>query len=417
MKSKQFFVLGDIHGRKGYHLGDEAMFQAALDYMKELAPSYIPVVLSWNPEDVQEFYQVKTVSRYASSKRVKWVIVYLYYCFSVLVYQLTGKWMKLPVLPPNEPVRSLADSAFFLHTGSGSWHNYGDTWWILNILFYLMLANWLKVPVLIVSQSIGPFSRHSLWKRMVTALIKKTLSSKNIRLITVRNRIEPLTNVFCDDGSSNLPIQFSYDDAVWLGKENQSAIAECLHKSGIGGHPYGLVSLSQSLSEEELCFVASSLDQFLLSVPDTFCFFVPHLGPKDIQVHERVVEMMAHKDHCILMREFCSARLLRGLTGEARFILSSRYHGIVLGCAEGVPSIALFHDPVYLQKMKGVADLFPGVSVVLYDFSKNGKENLEKVLIEQSAKNKRIPDHTLDFPFVTSNRELIRSTLASLSIL
>jgi len=380
--SHQYFVIGDIHGKSGYHLGDEAMFQAALAYMARVLPGYEPVVLSWNPKEVTDLYGVRVVRRYASSKKVKWVVVHFYNLLIATVYRMTGRWLHLSLFRSTEAIQCMARSAFVLHTGSGSWHNWGHTWYLLDILVYLWCAYLMRVPVLIVSQSLGPFETDTLQRWSTALLAKWTLSKSNIRLITVRDRLWSYEFV------SSIPFRgiraYALDDSVWVDPASDEQVSQFLVGCHLGdSSPYMIVSLTPALSGQAGARVARVLDAFLEKHAEIYALFVPHVWPRaDINVHDGVVSRMEYRKRAISIRRFCDASLLRGLTRRARLVLSARYHGIVFACVEGVPAVALAVNPVRYRKMRGMIDMLDASHVIVYDPAEESADGLLSALEE-----------------------------------
>jgi len=372
----QYFVIGDIHGKSGYHLGDEAMFQGALSYVARILPGYEPVVLSWNPKEVADLYRVRAVRRYASSKKAKWILVHLYNLFISTAYRITGRWLHVSLFRSTEAVRSMAQSAFVLHTGSGSWHNWGRTWHLLDIWIYLWCASLLRVPVLIVSQSLGPFETDSLRRWATTLLAKWTLARNNVRLITVRDRLWSYEFV------SSIPFRgitaYALDDSVWVNPASDQQVSEFLLACGLGdAGPFMIVSLTPASSGVAGARVASALDAFLEKHAELRALFVPHVWPRaDISVHDSVISRMRNKQRAIAVRSFCDAGLLRGLTRRARLVFSARYHGVVFACLEGVPAVAYAVDPVRCRKMCGVIDMLGVSHVIVYNSAKDATDGL-----------------------------------------
>jgi len=372
----QYFVIGDIRGKSGYHLGDEAMFEGALSYVARILPGYEPVVLSWNPEEVADLYRVRAVRRYASSKKAKWILVHLYNLFISATYRITGRWLHVSVFRSTEAIRSMAQSAFVLHTGSGSWHNWGRTWYLLDIWIYLWCASLLRVPVLIVSQSLGPFETNSLRKWATTLLAKWTLARDNVRLITVRDRL--WSYEFVSSIRSRGITGYALDDSVWINPASDQQVSEFLLACGLGdASPFMIVSLTPASSGVAGAHVASALDAFLEKHAELHALFVPHVWPRaDISVHDSVISRMKHKQRAVAARSFCDAGLLRGLTRRARLVLSARYHGVVFACLERVPAVAYAVNPVRHRKMCGVIDMLGVSHVIVHTSAKDSTDEL-----------------------------------------
>lgn len=376
----QYFVIGDVHGESGYHLGDEAMFQAALAYMARVLPDHEPVVLSWNPKEVADLYRVRAVRRYASSKKAKWVLVHLYNLFISAAYRITGRWLRVSLFRSTEAIRSMAQSAFVLHTGSGSWHNWGRTWYLLDIWVYLWCASLLGVPVLIVSQSLGPFKSNSL-RRWSTALLARwTLSRRNILLTTVRDRL------WSYEYLSSIPFRgisaYAPDDSLWVNPASDEQASQFLASCGLGDtSPFMIVSLTPASAGQAGTRVARMLDSFLERHSELHALFVPHVWPQaDITVHDAVVSHMVHKERAISVRSFCDASLVRRLTRRACLVLSARYHGIVFACVERVPAVAFAVNPVLYRKMRGVIDMLSASHVIIHDPTQDSADGLLRAL-------------------------------------
>ena len=366
---KSYFVIGDIHGKMGYHLGDEAMFLSAVDYMNEILPAHSPIVLAWDPNEVRSLYDCKTVLRYAASNRCKWLVTYVYFLVNALFYKTVHCWIKLPGFPSLEAIQAINESSFVLHTGSGTWNTAGKSgWWLFDILVYLWSSFCLNVPVLIVSQSLGPFSGKSLDKRIVSWLAKRTLRMPNIRLVTVRDRIwsAEFLKLTCRPDQI---LGSAFDDAVWLSPAADKQTDEFLTSYDIKpASKFIIVSLSEAVSGSALHAFGMAFSRFLALHAEYRFVFIPHVWPKsDLKIHRNIAMLIKNKEQITLVNSFCDAKLLKSLTARAAAVISSRYHGMVIAASAGIPGTAIISNEEYRRKMTGLINMVKSTNISALD--------------------------------------------------
>ena len=370
-RQKNFFVIGDIHGKVGYHLGDEAMFISAIDYMARILPDYSLIVLAWSPDNVKSLYNVQTVLRYASHNKLKWFVVYIYFLLNIIFYKITKRWLIFPGFPTLEAIQAISRSSFILHTGSGTWNTAGESpWWLFDILIYLWCSSIMNIPVLIVSQSFGPFSGKSIQNRFVAWLAKKSLGLPNIKLITVRDQIWSF-DFLRRIRRTHQTISYTLDDAIWLRPSSNIETDRFLNRYNINENTnFIIVSLSKILSDSTLLLFSNAFSQFLKKHSDYRLVFIPHVFPNtDIIVHRKLIEHISVDERAILVEEICEARLLKSICADAKAVVSSRYHGIVIGASVGLPGIAIIPNEEYRRKMLGLIDATKANNIFTIDIN------------------------------------------------
>ncbi len=334
---RTFFIVADVGGPEGFHLGDEAMLEANLDALRRRYPDIRFVASSRDPSFTATRYSVRAIRSCSLSPIA---LPELDWDSDADLRERTG-W-----LLDEATVEAVREVDGLIVSGGG---NLCATWpeKLLERAALLHCAADLGKPAIVVGQTLGP----ELTPRL-SALLGAALG--RARMVGVREsasfdlaRSLGLQNVCMqvDDAFFLEPRPKSGDSARWLEAARR----------------FILVSLDPSLESAEnaqrLEKLSAQLDA-LASVLDADLVFVPHVGrteaaeesTDDLRIGRRLSALLRTPLRTI---DSWEPGEVRWLTGHAALVVSTRYHGIVFATAAGVPALGVHSDRYTRAKLRG----------------------------------------------------------------
>ena len=351
MKKSKTMVKIMISGYYGFNnTGDEAILKSMVRAFKKKMPQTKIVVLSRNPLQTSQTYQVKAINR----------------------------------LHLIDIVCCLRDTNLFISGGGGLLQDStGKGWSILYYLGLILITKTVKVPVMIYAQGIGPIN-----KKINKLLIKWILNKVN--LITVRdNHSKKLLNNL---GVSGPSIYVNSDPVFLLKKKNINHI--------IDNHPYiqklvnsdnrPLIGISvreyKSNGSDSKRIFAQAADYLIENYQAKIIFF-PFQFDEDVHINEEILSLMKNKAEALKIK--LEPEELLSVLSQLSLVVGVRFHSIVFSSMVNIPFIAFNYDPKvrYFVEDLGLSELLLEIDE---DTSlKNFQEKIEYV-IENNDKIKNI---------------------------
>jgi polysaccharide pyruvyl transferase WcaK-like protein len=346
-RPRRWTLIGDVGGAHSYHVGDEAMLESNVRLLRTIDPDATLHVVSADPAFTAAAYEVEGLPRLGFDN-----------CASdgareALLARLSH--MHWTSETPGAFARMADESDGLLISGGG---NLRSTW--PNCIYERValcrkaVAN--GAPIIILGQTLGPElnARH---RELVSEIVRAAW------WIGVR---EAQSFAFALELGA-LPERLSYqiDDAAELWKEAADTEPACLPFSvetpwiGITFHPFVDPTSDDPLLDQ----LADQLEQ---TSARTGCrlVFIPHaraaatMGApwSDEDVGLALARRM--RSTVLHLMPVLSARQVARLTGQAQMIVSSRYHPIVFGLAQGVPCLGIWADLYTRTKLCGALQHF-----------------------------------------------------------
>lgn len=312
-------VVADVAGPDDYHLGDEAMLEANLSTLRQLAPQIRFTVFSRDPAATRARYKVDAIQTPRSQGEL----------FADAIDAIRG-------------------ASGLLVSGGG---NLRELWpeKLAARVALIGLARDLHKPVVIVGQTIGPELNPQQ-----TALLSDVLPWA--AWLGVR-----------DDASGALAetlgvpaarIHRQLDDAFFL--ESTPVDDSRIGNLEIDREPLILITLDAALGAPlghgSLTAIAAQLDALAESTGGTIVF-VPHVGgdavepSHDDRVTGRAIQRIMRSS--IRLLDLWQPAEVKWLTEHAAMVISSRYHPIVFATAACIPSLAIHQDEYTRIKLRG----------------------------------------------------------------
>jgi polysaccharide pyruvyl transferase WcaK-like protein len=340
MAAAKWVFVGDVGGRKTYHVGDEGMLDANLDLFRRIVPGLVATVVSADPEWTAAEYGVNAVPRLTLSEA----------CDGDQLDALLDDLLADPTSQSGSVLEAIARSDGLVISGGGNL----SSQWPAHVLERAVLARYARrrnLPVIVLGQTIGP-DLSPLQRRLVSQLLQcadwvgvREAASYALAL-ELGVTIERLSYQL--DDAIHLPSE--RPEEAWAGElmrvGAKSWIAVTIHPvedPGGDGH------LTKALAVEL---------QKIASVTRARLVFVAHAArPKDggWSDHAMGEALMRYLEPgCMMLAdEGLSARQARWLAGQAEFVVSTRYHPVVFGLAAGVPCLGVWTDDYTRVKLEG----------------------------------------------------------------
>ncbi|HCL90459.1 MAG TPA: polysaccharide pyruvyl transferase CsaB [Candidatus Atribacteria bacterium] len=321
MKKSKTIAKTMISGYYGFNnTGDEAILKSMVGAFKEKLPQVKITVLSCNPLQTSQTYQVKAINR----------------------------------LHLINIMRCLRDTDLFISGGGGLLQDStGKGWSILYYLGLILAAKIVKVPVMIYAQGIGPVNKQANKKLMKWILNK-------VDLITVRDNSskELLENL----GVVQPSIHVNSDPVFLLKKKN--------FNQTINSHPYiqklidsgnrPLIGVSVREYKgygKDLKKIFAQTTDYLIENYKAKIIFFPFKFDEDVHISEEILSLMKNKAE-VLKTKLEPEELLSVLS-RLSLMVGVRLHSIVFSSMANIPFLAFNYDPKvkYFVENLGLSEL------------------------------------------------------------
>ncbi len=292
-----------LSGYYGFNnAGDEAILKAIIVGLKQTIPNLDILVLSGNPKETQELYNVRAINRYN---------------YAQIIHELI--------------------KTDLLISGGGSLLQ--DVTSKKTIPYYLSvikLAQLLKVKTMVFSQGVGPISSKFLIKR-VENVLKKT------DLITVRDIISKkfLESLEVEN------VEITADPVFYLQPERESVVKNILVKEEIPFNesgPWIGVAMRDWGYDESCCKeIAVALDRLIANY-DAQIIFMPFHFEVDKKLMERVREHMHANNQIYMINNQYQAHHLLGVCKHLDLMIGMRLHSLIFAARTKTPIVGISYD-------------------------------------------------------------------------
>ena len=344
-------AIGDVGARPSFHVGDEAMLEAAVVEIGARLDVRWTVVSAF-PEETVRRYGVESVSGFG------FVALGSAAAQEMRLTQINGIVEGIVELPVDDPagplLDALTDADAVLIAGGG---NLNSTWpaHIYERAALAQVAQRLGAPLLVSGQGIGPdltrrdgeLAAAALTGAQLVGVREEASAALALQLGVLPDRIWRT----CDDAAF-LPVPVDVDICADLGLRAGRFVAVTINSfTGIGAGADLVASYGMLLDN----IVASTgLDVVL----------VPHVGSldgfaeveaDDVSYHA-AVRAAATTDR-IRLAPVMSSSAVADLTRAAALVVSNRYHPIVFALCAAVPVVGITVDSYTDSKIRGAAHL------------------------------------------------------------
>ncbi|WP_341579944.1 polysaccharide pyruvyl transferase family protein [Microbacterium schleiferi] len=362
-------IIGDVGVLDGmFHIGDEAMFEVAVDELSERGLS--PIGVSSNPPETAARYGIPALPRlgFAGLDRAEAARR-----ADHLLAVAAGSAELSPDDPAAEVFATLEGARLLVNAGGGNlatrWHSH-----VFERTTLARVARAKGVPVAVTGQTLGP-DLDTPDDVAVARMLREAA------LVGVR---EPDTAALVD--SWGLSATLNVDDASFLGLGAAGETGASASRGGV------VVSLSGWFAGRP----ADQVEQHIAELADAAArtvgpvAFHAHFGPLDpaapprgdAALHERIRQRMSEPSIVIptgTSRE--AAALVRG----AALLITGRYHPAVFAAPAGTPVLALSADQYTRIKLGGALGHWGQTSVLDLDELPGAPRRLETLVADTAA--------------------------------
>ena len=331
-----------ILGYYGYgNSGDDALLGAIINDMREIEPSFNPIVLSHNTKSTQSLYGVECADRFS-------------------IKQVT-KALK---------------SAKVLILGGGSLIQ--DVTSTKSLLYYLWCIKTAKkygLKVMLYANGIGPIVKEENKKRA-----SKVLNSVDI--ITLRD--DESYQVLKELGVSKPEIIVTADPAFSF----ETEVKDIAKDFCIEGDYFCISVRNWSETDEKVIAGMASMADYISEKYSLIPVFVPMQFDKDLNPGRIIASKMKNK--AVVIHKKLTLKQIFSLIKYSKAVVAVRLHMLIFGATMGIPSIGIDYDPKIkgFQKHIGVPYVLEKEDIqnlafenVIDDFMAN-REQLSKALEE-----------------------------------
>lgn len=421
-KSKGNKVL--IFISNGYSLknkGDSAMLLGLLQWLSEFQRSDNFILYTLNPENFRqninvqavwspEIYFSFSVRRQTSSNallvlfaRGAAIFKGLWLIINFFLFRMTNRCF----------IKNKACLGFFsqllnakaLIFAGGGYLN--SIWWLQGLYakaFPALLSKFLKVPVLLTSQGLGPF--HHFLDRYVARMLFNYAD-----IIGVRDG-RTSKDVVKSLGGEVSKVVYTGDDALLLKPVNNLIIEkENVPNDSllIGINIRDASSYSTSYGKPNIILYASLLDT-IVREPNRHLIFIPisyNNEDDDRKSAQKIVDAMRFRDQVTIIHNEYSPSELRGLVGKLHFAIGTSYHFLLFALSSNVPSVGVYQNDYYKQKIEGLFSLFDMEEYCL-DMNVNDLQTVLSTYNKALQNYDRVVQH-----LISRNEQLTQTSMAN----
>ena len=349
MKKPKTIVKIMISGYYGFNnTGDEAILTSMVRAFKEKIPQIKIAVLSQDPLQTSQAYQVKAINRL--------------HLISIL--------------------NCLRDTNLFISGGGGLLQDStGKGWSILYYLGLILVAKILRVPVIVYAQGIGPINKQ-INKKLMKWILNK------VDLITVRDNSskELLENL----GVVKPSIYVNSDPSFLLRrKSNIDILDKHPHiEELIYSNSHSVVGISvreYKENREDLKEIFAKVADYLIENYKAKIIFLPFKFDEDVCISEEILSLMKNKSQANVLKIRLEPEELLSLLSRLSLMVGVRLHSIIFSTMADIPFIALNYD----RKVKNFVESL-GLSELLLELDDTSLKNFKEKVKYIKENNDRI---------------------------
>ena len=258
------------------------------------------------------------------------------------------------VITDKEYLKKFKECDVFYYIGGGYFNSYWGEKLVSTFILPIALAYQYKKPIFISGVNIGPFDEKHInrWKG----------TFKNIDTLVFRDR-ETSAKILEQLGGATGKVVLGCDDilARWYDTDSKTNILSDLNIKP----KYAVIQLHhwvEKYSENYIRFYKEFL-MFLNKLLDDKkidkVYYLPFNNYKgvDYECGRRLKAFMDDREDMILIQPLKDYIGMREIISNAEFVIASRYHPVVFGIGEQVPTLAICVNDLYNQKLSGAYDV------------------------------------------------------------
>ncbi|MGB6606865.1 MAG: polysaccharide pyruvyl transferase CsaB [Atribacterota bacterium] len=363
-----------ISGYYGFNnTGDEAILKSMVGAFKEKIPQIKITVLSQNPLQTSQNYQVKAINR----------------------------------LHLIDIMRCLRDTNLFISGGGGLLQDStGKGWSILYYLGLILAAKTVKVPVMIYAQGIGPVNKQ-INKKLIKWILNK------VDLITVRDK--PSKELLENLGVVKPSIYVNSDPVFLLKKKNINNIIDRhpLIQQLINSDNRPLIGVSvreyKGNGLDSKSIFAQAAD-YLVENYQAKIIFLPFKFDEDVYSSEEILSLMKNKAEVLKIK--LEPEELLSVLSRLSLLVGVRLHSIIFSSIANIPFVAFNYDPKvkYFVEDLGLSELLLeiGEDISLkniqekVEYIRENNDKIKDILLEKvnNLEEKALANNELVYKFL-----------------
>lgn len=300
---KYHVIISGYYGFK--NIGDDAMLKAIIDNLKLYHEDIKIMVLSKNPLETRQTYNVDSINRFNILK----------------IINVMGK------------------SKLFLNGGGNLLQDNTSTRSLIYYLGMIWLAKKMDMKTMIYANGIGPLNKKSN-RRLTKAVVNQ------VDVITLR---EELSYKEIQNLNIEKPRVFlTADPAVTIEAEVKEEIDEIFAKENINPNEKLIgFSVRKWSDYEKYQTVIARVADYVYENYGAKPLFIPMHYPSDLLIIDNIVAKMKNK--CYVIRNKYSVPQMLGIIGRTQLLIGMRLHALIFAASRKVPLVGL----VYETKVEG----------------------------------------------------------------
>lgn len=291
-----------VSGYYGFHnIGDEAVLRCVTQQIRHCLPDGEVTILSNDPQDTQEKYQVNSIPRM---------------CF-------------------HKVLAAIFKTDMLISGGGSLLQDVTSRSSILYYLFIIFMALLFRKKVFIYSQGIGPI--HGKINRRVTGFLLKRVDG-----IAVRD--EKSARLLSEIGVPSEQICVTADPVLGLQPADPQMGQNLLEHLGVHKKPERLlVGWAIKAGDEQFLSQVVQSVQYLKETYQADSIFIPFHHEQDAKVIETLSEQLGDTAYYVKDKHLIDEML--SLIGNLDLLIGVRLHSLIYAAVAGVPMVGISYDP------------------------------------------------------------------------
>lgn len=277
-----------------------------------------------------------------------------------------GSLIALVLRLPSDMARAVSRSSLVIANGGHTLYSAVGPATLIRlsrVLYPYWLAQRYSKPYVIFGQSLGPFEA-GLGRVLIGRVLRRA------ELVVVREELSRTAAL--DLGVDELRVRVVPDAAFLMLPQRTESVESTQRRAGLSGRAYAVVTVRQAYSKQGreaatrayLAEMARLIEGLIDSGAVERVAIVAHcLGPvpsEDDRLPSRELEALLARGDVVLVEDDLAPAELASLYSDARWVIGTRFHSVILALVAGTPTIAVsyFGPKTHgIMKMLGLESL------------------------------------------------------------
>ncbi|MBX3143686.1 MAG: polysaccharide pyruvyl transferase family protein [Trueperaceae bacterium] len=248
---------------------------------------------------------------------------------------------------PSDLARAVRSSSLVIANGGHTLYSAAGPATLIRlsrVLYPYWLARRYSRPYVVFGQSLGPFEP-GLGRSLIGGVLRSA------ELVVVREELSRTAAL--ELGVDEARLRVVPDAAFLMRPQPTEAVVSAQRRAGLNGRTYAVVTVRQAYSKQGresvtrayLSEMARLIERLIDSGAVERVAIVTHcLGPvpsEDDRLPSRELKALLAREHVVLVEDDLSPAELAAFYADARWVVGTRFHSVILALVAGTPTVAV----------------------------------------------------------------------------